>query len=125
MLEQNIKLLSESKKKQKIRFIVFHKEHIYSVKLENVSYFQITDGQLFLITHNVEKYPLRKPIRELEETLEPDSFYKINRSEIISFESIDRIESFFGQRVVILLKPFGKVIVSKNRLTGFLNWLDL
>lgn len=125
MLEQNMKLLVEHKKRQKIRFMIFHKELIVSIKLENVSYFQIIESQLFLITINGEKYPLKKSIRDLEETLEPDSFYKINRSEIISFESIDKIETFFGQRVVVSLKPFGKVIVSKSRLAGFMNWLDL
>lgn len=110
---------------KKNRFVVFYKDYILSVKLENISYFQIMDGYMFLITTDGKKYPLRKSMRDLEEVLDPYTFFKVNRSEFISFESIEKIESFFGQRVVVYLKPFGKVIVSKSRLTRFLSWLDL
>jgi hypothetical protein len=125
MLEENLELLDISGAAKKNRFVVFYKETILSVKLEHVSYFQIVDGHMFLITTDGKKYPLRKSMRELEQVLSPDTFFKVNRSEVISFDSIDKIESFFGQRVVVYLKPFGKVIVSKSRLSRFLGWLDL
>lgn len=125
MLEDKAELVATTTIAKKNRFVVFYKENILSVKLEYVSYFQMSDGHLFIVTTDGKKYPLRKSMRELEEVLDPLSFFKANRSEIISFESIDRIESFFGQRVVVYLKPFGKVIVSKSRLSRFIQWLDL
>jgi DNA-binding LytR/AlgR family response regulator len=126
MPEENaVSVNSATNGAKKNRFVVFYKDHILSVKLENIAYFQIVDGYMFLITTDGKKYPLRKSMRDLEEVLDPCNFFKVNRSEVISFDSIEKIESFFGQRVVVSLKPFGKVIVSKSRLTRFLSWLDM
>jgi DNA-binding LytR/AlgR family response regulator len=125
MLEENLELLEITTGVKKRRFVIFYKESILSVKMEHISYFQITEGHLFLITTDGKKYPLRKSMRELEQVLDPDEFFKVNRSEVISFDAIDKIETFFGQRVIVYLKPFGKVIVSKSRLSRFLQWLDL
>lgn len=126
MLDESVELAGvANNNNRKNRFVIFYKDSILSVKLEQVSYFQMHDRHLFLITCDGRRYPLRKSMRELEEVLDPKSFFKVNRSEIIAFESIARIESFFGQRVIVHLKPEGNVIVSKSRLTKFLNWLDL
>lgn len=125
MLEENLELLEVTTGTKKNRFVVFYKEIILSIKVEQIAYFQITDGHLFLITVDGKKYPLRKSMRELEQVLDPLAFFKVNRSEVISFDAIDKIETFFGQRVIVYLKPHGKVIVSKSRLSRFLQWLDL
>jgi DNA-binding LytR/AlgR family response regulator len=125
MLEENLELLEVTTGVKKRRFVIFYKESILSVKMEHISYFQIADGHLFLITVEGKKYPLRKSMRELEQVLDPEEFFKVNRSEVISFDAIDKIETFFGQRVIVYLKPYGKVIVSKSRLSRFLQWLDL
>lgn len=126
MLEESVELTGvTNSNNRKNRFVIFYKDCILSVKLEHISYFQMVEGHLFLTTYDGKRYPLRKSMRDLEEVLDPHSFFKVNRSEIIAFESIERIESFFGQRVIVHLKPEGKVIVSKSRLTRFLSWLDL
>jgi|GEM_PF-5652485 len=111
--------------RRKHRFVVFHKDSILSIRTEDVSRFTINDGIMQLITLDGRKYLLKKSMKELEEAVDESQFFKTNRSELISFDSIDKVESFFGQRAVVFLKPEGKVIVSKSRLTAFLAWLDL
>lgn len=106
------------------RFIVFYKESILSIRTQDVACFSIEDGLMFLTRHDGRKYPLKKTMRELEESIDPYQFFKVNRSTLLSFDSIERVEAFFGQRAVVFLRPSGKVIVSKSRLAAFMEWLD-
>ncbi len=106
------------------RFIVFYKDSILSVPVQDVAFFSIEDGLMFLIRTDGKKYPLKKTMRELEEAIDPFRFFKVNRSTLLAFDAIERVEAFFGQRAVVFLRPSGKVIVSKSRLAGFMEWLD-
>lgn len=121
----NDQVLSTEISHRKNRFVVYYKDAILSVKLDEIAYFEMDEGHLFLITFDGRRYPLRKSMRDLEEVLDPLKFFKANRSEIIAFDAIEKVESFFGQRVIVHLRPSGKVIVSKSRLTRFMSWLDL
>jgi len=109
---------------KKTRFVVYYKETILSVKAADVSYFTAENGSVQLFTLTGKGYTIRKNLTELEEQLDEHQFFRVNRSTIISFDGIDRVETFFGQRAIIFLKPSGKVVVPKGRLTAFLNWLD-
>lgn len=109
---------------KKTRFVVYYKETILSVKATDVSYFTAINGNVQLFTLNGKAHTIRKNLTELEEQIDDHQFIRVNRSTIVSFDGIDRVETFFGQRAVIFLKPSGKVVVPKGRLTAFLNWLD-
>ncbi len=109
---------------KKTRFVVYYKETILSVKATDVSYFTAENGNVQLFTLNGKGYTIRKNLTELEEQIDNHQFFRVNRSTIISFDGIDRVETFTGQRVVVFLKPSGEVVVPKGRVTTFLHWLD-
>jgi len=109
---------------KKKRFVVFYKESILSVKVTDVSFFTLQKGTVQLYTLNGKSFPLKKSLSEIESALNPELFFRVSRSSIVSYEAIERVETFFGQRAVVFLKPSGKVLVTKGRLTEFLEWLD-
>lgn len=108
----------------KSRFVVFYKESILSVKVTDVSFFTLQDGNVQLCTLNGKAYPLKKSLSEIEAALNPELFFRVSRSAIVAYEGIERVEAFFGQRAMVFLKPKGKVLVTKARLAEFLDWLD-
>lgn len=108
----------------KSRFVVFYKESILSVKATDVSFFTLQKGSVQLFTLNGKVYPLKKSLSEIDQVLDRQLFFRVSRSAIISYEGIDRVEAFFGQRAMVFLKPSGKVLVTKARLPLFLEWLD-
>ena len=110
--------------RKKNRFVVFYKESILSVKTTDVSYFNLEKGNVHLFTLTGKSYQLKKSLSEIEDALHQDTFFRVSRSAIVSYEGIERVEAFFGQRAVVFLKPSGKVLVTKGRLTDFLEWLD-
>ncbi len=110
--------------RKKNRFVVFYKESILSVKATDISYFNLEKGHVQLFTLTGKAYQLRKSLSEIEETLDTNTFFRVSRSAIVSYEGIERVEAFFGQRAVVFLKPTGKILVTKGRLADFLEWLD-
>lgn len=115
------KINNSSRKK---RFVVFYKESILSIKTSDVSYFSLQKGNVQLFTLQGKSFPLKKSLSEIESSLDTSSFFRVSRSAIVAYEGIERVEAFFGQRAMIFLKPSGKVLVTKGRLTDFLEWLD-
>jgi DNA-binding LytR/AlgR family response regulator len=109
---------------KKKRFVVFYKESILSIKVTDVSFFTLQKGTVQLYTLNGKIFPLKKSLSEIEAVLNPDLFFRVSRSAIVSYEAIEKVETFFGQRAVVFLKPSGKVLVTKGRLAEFLEWLD-
>jgi DNA-binding LytR/AlgR family response regulator len=110
--------------RKKSRFIVFYKESILSIKTVDVSYFTLEKGSVQLFTLNGKGYHLKKSLSEIAELLDPQLFFQVSRSAIVSFDGIDRVEAYFGQRAMIFMKSSGKILVTKSRLPAFLEWLD-
>jgi two-component system, LytTR family, response regulator LytT len=109
---------------KKSRFVVFYKDAILSVRTKDIASFSVADGTVCLFTLEGKRYPVRKTIAEIRESVDAHQFFQISRSAIVSYDAIERVEAFFGQRAVIFLKPSGKALVTKGRLAEFLSWLD-
>ena len=62
---------------------------------------------------------------ELEEMLDPDKYFRISRSFYVSVNSIDQIHDYFGNRLMLNLKPSvdKESIVSREKVTDFKKWM--
>ena len=69
-----------------------------------------------------------EPIKELEEQLNPEHFYRINRKMIIHYEAIKEVISFSKNRKKVIVDPAPddplETIVSLDRTREFINWLN-
>ena len=62
---------------------------------------------------------------ELEEMLDPQKFFRISRSFYVSVNSIEKIDDYFGNRLILGLKPAveKEALVSREKVTEFKNWM--
>jgi DNA-binding LytR/AlgR family response regulator len=62
---------------------------------------------------------------ELNDMLDPDKYFRISRSFYISVNSVGQIHEYFGNRLLLHLKPETdkEAIVSREKVTDFKNWL--
>ena len=62
---------------------------------------------------------------ELEEMLDPDKYFRISRSFYVSIASIDQIHDYFGNRLLLNLKPSvdKESIVSREKVADFKKWM--
>ncbi|HEX4882754.1 MAG TPA: LytTR family DNA-binding domain-containing protein [Casimicrobiaceae bacterium] len=73
------------------------------VPVEDVLYFQSEDKYTKVVTADGEAL-IRKPIKELYDELDPETFWQIHRSTIVSLRAIAKVERDWRDQPVITLK---------------------
>ena len=119
-------LQQKNRKKYKQRFTYKLKDKIFLVETANINMFSITNGIIYAYDHGGKKHPLQEQtLQELEQELDPDIFFRINRSDIINVQVIDHMRSIEGERTEIFLKHSTEAVyTSANRNTAFRRWLE-
>lgn len=110
------------------RFIVTLGERIISIPEGNVAYFFSEDRYTYLVEKTGKQHILNTNLGDLESTLNPKDFYRINRKYIISYRAIKSMVAYSKSRVKIDLDPAPpnsmEVVVSVERSGAFKRWLN-
>jgi DNA-binding LytR/AlgR family response regulator len=112
-------------KEYRKRFLVKHAQKLVSIEVEDIAYFY-SDGRLnFFKTDDNRKFVVDYTMDELEEMLDPDRYFRISRSFYVSVNSIDKIDDYFGNRLILQLKPAvdKEALVSREKVTEFKKWM--
>ncbi len=107
------------------RFLVKHAQKLASVEISDIAYFY-SDGRLnFFKTNDNKKYVVDYTMDELEDMLDPEVYFRISRSFYVSIDSVEKIDDYFGNRLILGLKPAvdKEALVSREKVTDFKNWL--
>jgi DNA-binding LytR/AlgR family response regulator len=127
IVAQLIKGLQQSmhSREYRNRFLVKQGSKLMSVNVSDIAYFY-TDGRLnYFKTNDNKKFVIDYSLEELDTMLEPGTYFRINRSFSVSVTSVAKIDDFFGQRLILDLKPAieKEVLVSRERVTDFKKWM--
>lgn len=108
------------------RMMVKTGSQIRSFSIDEVSYFYITEKIVFAKLKNGDRLPLDLSLDQLENKLNPIRFFRINRTFIISFDSIEKMYAYSKSRIKVMLKPVCEVesISSTERSPLFRDWLS-
>src|SRR5215204_1973599 len=107
------------------RFLVKHGQKLVSVEVDEIAYF-FSDGRLnFFKTNDNRKFVVDYTMDELNDMLDPDKYFRISRSFYISVNSVGQIHEYFGNRLLLHLKPASEkeALVSREKVSDFKDWL--
>lgn len=109
----------------KKRFLVSYQQKLLTIAVEDIAYFFSDNRFIFFKTFDNRKFLVDYRMDELETMLDPQLFFRINRSYIISINSILVIHAYPGNRFKINLTPPAdkEMIVSRERIINFRKWL--
>src|SRR6185436_12774913 len=107
------------------RFLVKQGQKFASIETFDIAYFFSEGRFIFFRTNDNQKFLVEYTLEELEAMLNPENFFRINRSLIISFNSVDQIHAYFGNRLKLFLEPAMEkdIIVSREKVNEFKVWL--
>lgn len=110
----------------KKRLLIKVGEQLKQVNVEDIAYFLFDEGICWAITFAKNRLPIDYSLDELEQMLDPKMFFRINRKFIVKPESIEKIHTYFNTRLKLRLHPDTEsdVLVSRERVPDFKNWLD-
>lgn len=125
-LEELLQNIESRKPIWKKRFLVSTGASIRSIESREIAYFYSLEKGTFLCTNDNKNYILDFSLDKLESLLEPESFFRINRQYILSFQSIVRIIILSKSRIKVEVqpKPAEELLVSTARTHEFRLWLD-
>jgi len=111
----------------KKRFGVQYGTHLQSIPVEEIAYFYSQDKTTWLVTYSGEEFIYDQALEKVEKQLNPESFFRINRQFILSSKAIKDMVQYTNSRLKIILHPVTQtdVIVARERIKDFKNWLGL
>jgi DNA-binding LytR/AlgR family response regulator len=120
-----IKSDSLGKKKYKSRFMIKVGEQIKTIPTDQIKAFYSFDGASFVLTLDGGNYIVDFTLDQLEEILDTDLFFRVNRKHILSVGSCKKIYSWSNSRLVIEVAGLDeKVVIARERVAKFKAWLD-
>ncbi|MCK5677512.1 MAG: response regulator transcription factor, partial [Flavobacteriaceae bacterium] len=126
-LEQIKKLLINPLDRNfKDRFTVKIGQHLKIINTSEIDCFYSENKATYINTDEKRNYLIDNTLEQLEEQLDPANFFRVNRKFIINIEAIKDIISYTNSRLQIKLNHFSEldIIVSREKVKGFKNWLD-
>ena len=108
----------------KSTFLVKKKDGIFLLKTDNIAWLQSQGDFVLGHDYNGKKHLINHTLSELEELLNPQQFFRINRSEIIQMDSILKFNPYIKNRLAItLINGLGILYTSNSRAAEFRKWL--
>lgn len=111
--------------KYKERLLIKRGQQLSYLKTDTTAYCY-ADGKLcYAVDFNNNKYLLETNLSELEEQLQPNKFYRINRSLLVNIDAVKKVHTWLGGRLKLelSLSANAETIVSRERVNGFKDWL--
>ena len=110
----------------KERYIVRFNDRIVPLQVSNIAYIYSEEKNNYLVTFDEQRYVIDSSLDVVMEELNPESFFRISRSCVISMKAITSIIKQLGGRLKIIPRPNAsfEMTVSRSRVEDFLKWLE-
>lgn len=111
--------------KYKERFVVKVKGGIKLLETSQIAFIQMKNEIPFAFDSAGNKFPLNESLSQLEKLLDPGKFFRLNHSEIVNLEFIERLEPDFHDRLSVKLRNSNvRLVSSTNRTPNLRKWLE-
>lgn len=121
-----LQLLKSQTKSYKTTYLVHHREQLIPLKTDQIAYLFIDTGIVKAVTANNQTYMVDEKLEDIENNLDPDLFYRVNRQFIVSRTAITSISNYFNGKLIVNVVPASgeRIVVSKAKAMEFKNWLN-
>ncbi|MCB4799532.1 LytR/AlgR family response regulator transcription factor [Neotamlana laminarinivorans] len=119
-------LVNPIDREYKKRFSVKVGQHLKLISVDDIECFYSENKGTYLHTTEGRNYLLDTTLEHLENELEPESFYRINRKFYVNINAIKDMVSYTNSRLQIKLNSYKDqdVIVARERVKDFKAWLE-
>lgn len=109
----------------KSTFAIKKRDGVHILKARDILFFQSQGDFLIAYANNDTKHILNVTLYQLEKQLDPNNFFRINRSEIVNFDYIKKYSKYSKLRLEVEI-GFGntKLITSNSRALAFKKWIE-
>ncbi|RYG02483.1 MAG: response regulator transcription factor [Chitinophagaceae bacterium] len=123
-LQEIISLVKQDDLNAARSILVYHKDRIIPVETSSVAHFYVKSSVVHITTFDNKKYLMTKSLDDLEKIVGP-AFFRANRQFLINRKVVLQATSSTSRKLTVELTVPGEeqVLVSKEKMPQFLNWL--
>ncbi|MDC6389422.1 LytTR family DNA-binding domain-containing protein [Maribacter sp. PR1] len=119
-------LVNPLEREYKKRFTAKVGQHLKIINADDVECFYSENKGTYAATSDGRNYLLDTTLENLEEELQPNTFFRVSRKFYVNINFIKDIISYTNSRLQIKLNSFSEqeIIVSRERVKDFKLWLE-
>ncbi len=125
-IEELSQALAQFQKNYKTRFMVKVGEHIRSIKSEEILFLYADGRVVYIVTDAQKKYIIDYKLEDLEDLLDPNLFFRVNRSHILNINGIADVIVYSNSRLKIVpkFKFDSEIIVAREKVARLKYWFN-
>jgi len=117
--------LKEEQSNYKKRFVIKKSKGIQLLNVSEISKIEASGDFCIATDQKGKRHNISQNLGSIHQQLQPNKFFKINRSEIINIDAIANIESHFKNRLLITMAGVKeKAMTSSSTTSEFRKWLE-
>lgn len=111
----------------KKRFLGKVGQRLFFIPADQVAFFQADNKIVYLADKEGNRYVVEYTMDQLCTMLDPEQFFRLNRSFIVSIHAIRQVKPWYNSRLKLSLsgqQPGEEIVVSRDRVAKFRLWAE-
>lgn len=119
-------LINPIDRKFKKRFTIKVGQHLKIIHTDSIECLYSENKASYIHTNENRNYLIDNSLEHWQEELDPEHFFRVNRTFIVNINGIKDIVAYTNSRLKLILHSFDEqeIIVSRERVKDFKNWID-
>lgn len=119
--------IAYNRKLFKSRFLIKLGSRMFFINTADIACFFVSDKTVYVLNKEGIKYPIDFSLEKLQQMLDPQFFFRINRYMICNAVFIKEIKKYINSRLKIILTAGNysdEAVVSRERVFAFKKWVE-
>lgn len=107
-------------------FLVHSRDKLIPVAVSQISWFYTANEIVYAATADNKQHIIDATMEQLQQQLDPASFFRANRQFIVQRKAITEVDFYFNGRLSVKTNPPAKeqMLISKARVPEFKQWMN-
>lgn len=107
-------------------FLVFKNNKYITVSTKDIAFFYVKYESSTIVCFDRQEYFIHPSLEQIQNLVSGRQFFRLNRQYLINFNAVKEAEHYFARKllVTLILPVSEKLLITKEKVTGFLHWLD-
>ena len=107
-------------------FLVYKNSKYSIVATDNIAFFFVKYQSSIMMCFDRQEYTLNYSLDRIQHLLNERQFFRLNRQCLINIAAVKEVEHYYGRKLLVKLSAAApdKPLVSKEKVSTFLSWLE-
>ncbi len=111
----------------KERILTYVRNELVPITISSIAYIYVENTITYIVTKDGKRSTTTDPLDKVYSLLNEKVYFKVNRQFIVNIEAIAKITKFENSKLKLEVNPASDldIIIGKNKVSQFKQWLDL